>query len=335
MKKTIALAYIAVLIAFILPFFGGDMQGEAPQDEPVSVTAKPGASTALPPTAEAKPVVAAPAPEKIRVLLGETAVEMDMQGYLLGVVAAEMPASFQQEALKAQAVAARTYAIYCADSNKHGSAQVCTDFGCCQAWIDDASMRKNWGDSYDTYLQKLQTAIAETEGEYLSYEGQAIFAAFHSSSAGATEDCGEVWNEREYLKSVDSPETAEDVPNYNSRLDCAPLDFRDTILSAFPDADFSADESAWLGPVTLEDSGRVAEIEIGGVKIKGTKLRSLFSLRSTSLRLEYIDGRFIFNVTGFGHGVGMSQYGAKVMAEDGADYAQILAHYYPGTALIK
>ena len=246
-----------------------------------------------------------------------------------------MPASFQDEALKAQAVAARTYAMYCAKGQKHGEAQVCTDYACCQAWQSDEALRQKWGGDYDTYSQKIRAAVEATAGQYLSYEGQPVFAAFHSSSAGATEDCGQVWNPSPYLVSVSSPETAEDVPNYISTVECTPLDFRDTLLYAHPEADFTGEESGWIGEVRLDGSGRVASAVLGGVSMKGTELRQLFSLRSTAFQLEYTGESFCFTVTGYGHGVGMSQYGANVMAREGETYSGILAHYYPGTVLVS
>ena len=236
------------------------------------------------------------------------------------------------EALKAQAVAARTYAMNCAAGKKHGDAQVCADYKCCQAWQDDAALREKWGVDYDMYIEKIRAAVAATEGQYLSYDGEAVFAAFHSSSAGATEASGSIWSERPYLISVSSPETEEDVPNFVSRVDCTELDFRDTLLSAHPEADFTGDASGWVGEISRDESGRVASVVLGGVSVSGTELRSLFALRSTAFELEY-DGGFHFTVTGYGHGVGMSQYGAKVMAEDGDDYRAILAHYYTGCEL--
>lgn len=357
MKRTVLLAYTALFITFFVPFMQlrGQTEGTPPLDSapiesllpetsaPLPATARPSTlpEESTPPQTSPGPAIEpaaaeTPAPEEIVMLLEDgTERKMGMDEYVLCVLAAEMPAAFEPEALKAQAVAARTYAMYCAAANKHGSAQVCGDFGCCQAWISRDKQRENWGADYDKNLEKLQAAVSQTQGEYLAYEGAPVFAAFHSSSAGKTEDCGRVWNPRPYLVSVDSPETAEDVPNYISRLDCAPLDFRDTILSACPDADFSGSEAEWIGEILRDESGRVESAELGGVTIKGTELRSLFSLRSTAFTLEYSGGRFIFTVTGFGHGVGMSQYGANVMAKNGADYAEILAHYYPGAVLVK
>ena len=335
MKKTLFWAYLAVLLVYLLPAV---VRAPSP---PRSVPEAPRAAAeqsapselllSLHPQPEAPP--SADTPQRLRVLLDGEAVEMDMQDYLVGVVAAEMPASFPEEALKAQAVAARSYALYCAASGKHSEADVCTDPGCCQAWIGEERLRENWGSAYEEQLARIRGAVEATEGESLRYDGEPVFAAFHSSSAGATEDCGAVWNPRPYLVSVSSPETAADVPGYISTLRCAPLDFRDAVLSAYPKADFSGDETEWIGSLRRDASGRVESLTLGGIAIPGTELRRLFSLRSTAFTLEYTEGAFLFTVTGYGHGVGMSQYGAKVLAQQGADYTQILAHYYPGTVL--
>jgi len=336
MKKTVFLAYLALLISFLPPLLGADRPGA--QTAPPEAAASAVLPEAPAPSAELAPAEPASAPAaqtRLRVLVGEDCVEMDMQDYLLGVVAAEMPADFQPEALKAQAVAARTYALYCAAGHKHGEADVCTDYACCQAWLSRDALRENWGAAYAANLRKIRAAVSSTEGESLSYEGQPVFAAFHSSSPGATEDCGQLWNAQPYLVSVSSPESAETVPGYVSTLVCEPLDFRDALLSVCPEADFSGPEEGWIGPLSRDDSGRVANVVLGGEEFPGVELRSLFSLRSTAFTLEYADGRFVFTVTGSGHGVGMSQYGAEVMAARGADYREILAHYYPGTSLEK
>ena len=336
MKKTILLSYLALFIVLGFPLL---LQGRS-LPQPEAEAPVPSAAERTAPETDSAPAPLAasagePAPDSITVLTDGGAVTMDMQEYLVGVVAAEMPASFQEEALKAQAVAARTYAMYCALGQKHGEAQVCTDYTCCQAWQSEEALRQKWGGDYDACSQKIRAAVEATAGQYLSYEGQPVFAAFHSSSAGATEDCGQVWNPSPYLVSVSSPETAEDVPNFVSTVDCTPLDFRDTLLYAHPEADFTGEESGWIGEVRLDGSGRVASAVLGGVSMKGTELRQLFGLRSTAFCLEYTGESFRFTVTGYGHGVGMSQYGANVMAREGGTYTGILAHYYPGTVLVS
>lgn len=362
MKKTILLSYVSLLLTFALAWFvcaqdktlsapepsGAVMaplaqatadrpaatQAAKPAKASTSATPKPSAEPTAAPLPEAAPEVS-PAPERLRVKCGEEVYDVETQKYLVGVVAAEMPAAFEPEALKAQAVAARSYAIYCAASGRHAGADadVCTDSGCCQAWISEETMRKNWGESFEANYGKISAAVQETEGEYLVYGGAAIFAAFHSSSAGRTEDCGAIWNSVPYLISVESPETEEEVPNFISRVELSPLDFRDAVLHAESGADFSGEESGWIADIVRDESGRVDHAVIGGVSLRGTELRSLFSLRSTNFTLEYDGANFIFTVSGFGHGVGMSQYGAAVMAAEGAGYREILAHYYPGTEL--
>ena len=321
MKRHAALAYAVLLLALFLP---GLRRGcPAPPAE----EAKETRSAAAP--------VPESAPETVRLLRDGEIYELPLEDYLVGVLAGEMPASFAPEALKAQAVAARTFALYCAAGHKHAGADVCADAACCQAWLSDARMRQNWGADYAQNLSRLRAAAEQTAGEYLCYEGRPVFAAFHSSSAGATEASGAIWNPRPYLVSVPSPESADTVPRYVSRLLCAPLDFRDTLLAAHPEADLSGGPESWLGEIARDESGRVASVTLGGVPVRGTELRTLFSLRSTAFTLTYGAEGFCFTVTGSGHGVGMSQYGAEVMARGGADYREILAHYYPGTSLTE
>ena len=326
MKKTLLLSLLALALGFLLPWLAWRAAPGAPPEEPGPTAAVQAPSPAPAPSA---------APETLRVLTGDGETEMTMRDYLTGVVAAEMPASFEPEALKAQAVAARSYAFCQARSGKHGAAQVCTDYRCCQAWKSEEALRAQWREDFAENLARVRAAVEATDGEYLAWEGQPALALFHSSSAGATEDCGRVWNALPYLVSVPSPETAADVPDYVSYVQCTALDFRDTILSACPEADFSGPEESWVGALRRDESGRVSECEIGGAALSGTKLRELFSLRSAAFTLEYLGGAFRFTVTGFGHGVGMSQYGAQVMALEGADYREILAHYYPGTVLVR
>jgi stage II sporulation protein D len=325
MKRTIIAAYLALFISAVTAYSAvGQLYSPSSPVESPAVAPEPSPAQ----------VTAKVTKEQIRVKKGDGVELMDMQEYLVGVVAAEMPAEFQPEALKAQAVAARTYALYCANTAKHADAEVCTDYSCCQAWHSEEDLRQSWGDSYENNLAHITEAVQDTAGQYLSYEGAPAFAAFHASSCGATEDCGAIWSAVPYLISVDSPETAETVPNYISTVELSALDFRDTILSAYPEAKLTGSAEGWLGAVVLDDSGRVSSVTIGGVELSGKELRELFALRSTAFTLECSGQSFLFTVIGNGHGVGMSQYGANVMAADGSDYAQILAHYYPGTVLV-
>ncbi len=338
MKKNLLMACSALLLIYLLPLMlpgRTAARAEAPAPSPPAAAAP---ALPSPPLRELAPKDEGPAPlpvRTVRLLAGEELLELELEDYLVGVVAAEMPASFPEEALKAQAVAARSYALCQIASGKHPDADLCADPGCCQAWRSEEQLRQAWSEDAEEKLRLYREAVVSTAGEILSYGGEPALAVFHSSSAGNTEDCGAVWSPRPYLVSVPSPETARDVPGYCSELRCAPLDFRDVILSAYPEADFSGPEEDWIGPAARDGSGRVASQELGGIEIPGKELRALFSLRSTAFTLALEEGSFVFTVTGFGHGVGMSQYGAMVMAREGADYREILAHYYPGTELNK
>lgn len=265
---------------------------------------------------------------KIKLLCGEEVIEISAYDYIVGVVAAEVPVSFEKEAIKAQAVAARTFLVHSRENPKHENADICADFECCQAYITKDELKEKWGKNYDKYIKIIESAVSETDGEYLSYEGEPAFAAFHSSSAGVTEK-----GDYPYLQSVDTPENEKSVPNYITTLTIKDIDFRDTVLYLKPEADMTGDAYNWIGKTEHDDSGRVESMTIGGVVFSGAELRKLFSLRSTAFKIEHTDGEFKFTVTGYGHGVGMSQYGANVMAKDGKDYKEILRHYYPGTEL--
>ena len=272
----------------------------------------------------------------IRVLQGETVTEMTMSDYLQCVLRAEMPASFEQQALCAQAVAARTYTYYklSSGSNHGDTADICADSTCCQAFLAKEAAMSNWGDQAEYYEAKIENAVAATDGQTILYDGQPILAVFHSSSAGQTKSSGEVWTQDlPYLQSVASPEKGAEVPNYYSRAEFTPQEFQEIFLAAHPDADLSGGASGWVRDLKVSDDGNVESVRIGGVTVRGTEMRSLFSLRSTTFELETGDDGFVFYVSGYGHGVGMSQYGANKMAKEGSDWREIIQHYYTGVEI--
>ena len=272
----------------------------------------------------------------LKVLNGDTVEEMDLGTYLVGVVRAEMPASFHQEALKAQAVAARTYTLHKIQSGgNHGDqADICTDSTCCQAYISEERARAKWGGDADDYEAKVETAVRETDGQAILYGGVPILAVFHSSSAGLTRAAGEVWlNDLPYLQAVESPEETDRIPNYYSRVEFTEAECKEKLLAAFPEADLSGPMSGWLKNAVTDSAGSVETVEVGGVIVKGARVRSALELRSACFDWEVRDGKMVFYVTGYGHGVGMSQYGADRMAAEGADYREILTHYYTGVTV--
>ncbi|MEG1633668.1 MAG: stage II sporulation protein D [Oscillospiraceae bacterium] len=318
MKPVIILSLIALILALALPLVLGAASGSA---------------EALPSAAPS--VGVSDSALTFTVLSGGETKTVSMAEWLPGVVAGEMPALFEEEALKAQAVAARTYIISRKrlGTSAHPEADVCDNPDCCKAHTSSENLRLKWGDNYESCMQKINAAVSATDGEYLSYGGEAIQALFHSSSPGRTEDSGALWAALPYLVSVDSPETAEDVPNFVTEVAVSVTDFASTLRAAGYSPDLSATPDKWVGKLEEDGGGRVAVAPIGGTEFTGAELRRIFALRSAAFTLEYINGEFLFTVTGFGHGVGMSQYGANVMAKNGADYAEILARYYPGTAL--
>lgn len=272
----------------------------------------------------------------LRVLDGDTVLEMELGTYLEGVVRAEMPASFHPEALKAQAVAARTYTLYkIQKGGSHGeTADICTDPGCCQAYCSEEAAGENWGAETEQYRQKVEEAVRETDGQVILYGGEPILAVFHSSSAGRTRAAGNVWlSDVPYLQAVESPEDSSAIPNYYSRVEIAAAEFRENFLAAHPDAALSGDADGWLWDAVTDAAGSVETICVGGVFVKGSELRSILGLRSACFTWEAQAEKLVFYVTGYGHGVGLSQYGANAMAEEGADYAEILTHYYTGVTV--
>jgi len=267
----------------------------------------------------------------IRVLEDGSVRETDLASYLMGVLRAEMPASFEPEALKAQAVAARTYTLYKINSGgNHGNtADICTDPGCCQAWLDEAQARENWGSQAEPYEAKIRNAVIATDGQAVLYGGVPILAVFHSSSAGLTRTAASVWqNGLPYLQSVASPEAGDTIPNYYSRAVFSAEELREQILASCPEADLSGSCEGWLKNAVRDTAGTVETLTAGGISMKGSTLRGILGLRSACFEWDVAENQFTFYVTGYGHGVGLSQYGANQMALDGADYREILTHYY-------
>lgn len=271
------------------------------------------------------------APIVLQVLHHGGVVPMDLEDYLVGVVRAEMPASFEPEALKAQAVAARTYTLYqIAGGGRHGEAQICTNPGCCQAYIEEADIRARWGSAADDLCAKTAAAVRETAGEILTYEDEPILAVFHAASPALTRAAGDVWNrDLPYLQSVSSPEGGASVPGYHDTRSFTPEDFKSRLAGL--GCDFDRPISDWLRNPVTDAAGSVETLEVGGIPLSGTRFRQLLGLRSVCFTWSITENQISFTTTGYGHGVGMSQYGANALAAEGKTYREILAHYYPGT----
>lgn len=264
-----------------------------------------------------------------------TVMQLPMDEYLGGVLLAEMPAAFPLEAQKAQAVVARTYALrQRVLGGKHENADLCTDPSCCQAWIRyEDYAAKEGADTAKTAADQAAQAVHSTDGQALFYEGALIDATYFSSSGGRTEAAVEVWgSDVPYLQSVDSP-GEEDALHDGETKSFSAAELQDLLQVIRPEAALSGPVQDWFGDVTETEGGGVDKMEIGGAAFSGLELRSLLGLRSTVFSVSVEGDTVSFTTHGNGHRVGMSQYGAKAMAESGSDYREILAHYYPGTEL--
>ncbi len=244
--------------------------------------------------------------------------------YIFGVVAAEMPALYEAEALKAQAVAAHTFALYRTVMNKDKDYDITDNFKIDQAFITEKAAREKWGEGADEYVKKIKAAVSDTENLALTYGGEIILSAYHAISSGKTEDCKNVWGgEYPYLLSVDSVGDKLS-PDYISTKSVTLQE----IKSLFPDLALSDDINAYFKEPQKTDAGRVIRLKICGNEVTGSELREKLDLRSASFDVKCENNTFSFTVYGYGHGVGMSQYGANYMAQQGADFKEILLHYY-------
>lgn len=264
-----------------------------------------------------------------------TVKEMTLEAYTAGAVAAEMPASFPEAALQAQAVAARTFAVYkksLGSDKTHPDAVVCDDYTHCAAFVElDTKAESLWGNKAKEWTEKVQAAVKATEGEIVTYNDSPIAAVFHSAAAQQTESAVTVWGtDIPYLVTVDS--NGDDAcPEYDDSKTFGAEEFRQIMLAVQPDINLTGLPKTWFTEIESSEAGGVASCKIGGKLFKGTQVRELFQLNSTHFTIKTTDTSITFHTQGYGHGVGMSQYGAKSMAEQGSSYREILQHYYTGT----
>lgn len=276
---------------------------------------------------------------KIKLLHSNTGQieEIPLDTYLLGVVSAEMPASFEQEALNAQAVVARTYTIYSIKHNngKHEGADICDNPGCCQAWISKEDRLNKWEESKrDEYWNKISNSVRETKGKIIVYDGEPIDAFFHSNSGGSTETPVNVWGGTNfpYLQSVQT--SGEDAySQYSSEITISKEELKDKIKEKHPNFEIDYNQKDCIKIMEYTDSNRVKTIKIGNIEISGVEMRSLIGLKSANFQFEITQDNVKFNVVGYGHGVGMSQTGADSMAKQGSNYQEIIKHFYTGVEI--
>lgn len=264
--------------------------------------------------------------------------KVGMREYVIGCVAAEMSAVYHTEALKAQSVACYTYAKKTCEQNlKYKSAELSdadiTDSPeTHQGYLSKSQRKEKWGEKYEEYEAKISAAVDEVFGYYLEYGGETVLAVYHAVSAGSTQSAESLWgSEIPYLISVESPGDKLS-PDYVSKETFSEAEFKK--LAKECGAKLSGDADEWLGKTEKDDFGYTVSITLGTQKISASKIREEFGLRSLSFDAEYSGGNFVFTCYGYGHGVGMSQYGADYMARQGFSWQEILKHYYTGAEIV-
>lgn len=341
MGKQILMSLLLIFLVFFLPWlWGGPIKETPPEMEP-----PPAGDSAPEPVADPEPPVKdnpaaagnrqeIDAVTPLNVIIQGKLQQMDMQTYLLGVVRAEMPVTFHEEALKAQTVAARTYILHKiagGGSANHPQADACDDINCCQAYKSEEDAAAGWGEQAGEFEKKVRSAVEGTDGECILYEGAPVLAVFHSSSVGTTQDAQSVWSASlPYLQSVETPESEDSVPNYRSTASFTASELREKLLNALSGAELDGSPSNWFTNIQQKPSGTVTSLSVGGVEVGGNRLRTILGLRSACFTISFDGDEVTFSVSGYGHGVGMSQYGANVLAEGGMGYREILEWYYTG-----
>ena len=334
-KRTVAVSLALLALLFLLPLL---TLPEAEPTEPLPTASLPVLEpvAAEPSAPAATPVPGWDAGQTIRLQRSDGSVEtLPLNEYLWGVTAAEMPASFSSEALKAQAVCARTYCVHQRQNapDKHPGADVCTDFTCCQAYLTREQAAQSWGGEAGRYTDKISAAVRDTDGLLCLYNGAPIDAVFFSSSAGRTSAAAEVWGaDVPYLAAVDSPE-GEEVPGWRTVVTFPSAEFAARFQTSCPEADFSGPTETWIENIVTDSSGAVKPVTMGGVEVTGGQARTILGLRSTHFTAEATGTEVTFHVTGYGHGVGLSQYGANALAGEGKSFEEILKWYYTGVTV--
>lgn len=302
--------------------------GAQPASVPLLPAASPGdaASASLPGTADAETFL-------FQDESTGQVVEISRRDYVLGAVAAEMPVSWPDEALKAQAVAAHSYALYCRDHTAlESGAWFTADPARRQGCLTEPVLRSYWGTAYAENYARLSALVDKVLDKVLYYADAPAGTSYFAISNGSTEASENVWGTAlPYLVPVDSS-TDRTADNYAYTVTLSVPQVQTLLAGLGISADLSAPEQ-WFGTPQNTPAGYVSVLSVCGQSVSGTELRRVLGLRSACFTIRYQDENFTITTQGYGHGVGMSQWGAKAMAEQGADYAAILAHYYPGTEL--
>lgn len=258
----------------------------------------------------------------VSALVNNKKTDLSLEDYIVGVVSCEMPASFDIEALKAMSVAARTYALYKSERNK--TLKTTTDDQC---YIDESAMKEKWKNNFDKYYNKINNAVNDTKGEYMTYNDKTIIAFYFSISNGKTENVENVFSQKlDYLVSVDS--------SWDKRNNSNEKNIKMKVSDFLKKLNIN-DKRINNIKIDRSNTNRINNIKINNKNYKGTKFRSLLNLKSTDIEIKYDNDYVYIHTVGYGHGVGMSQYGANYMAQDGYKYDDILKHYYKGVKIVN
>lgn len=268
-------------------------------------------------------------------------IEVPVRDYVIGAVCAEMPAVFEEEALKAQAVAAHTYAErqHTLENDNPAPELMGADFSNdtskYQGYFTESQIKHYFGENYEEYYSKISSAVDEVLPYIITSNEQPIIAAFHSMSSGMTESAENIWGaEVDYLVPVDSSYD-KSAPRYTEEVSIDKAFLKNSLENYFGDINLGEDISEWIIPAEISDSGTVLTVLVGGKTVTGNDIRTALELRSADFEIKYTDEKAVITTKGFGHGVGMSQYGANAMAEKGKSWQEILNHYYTGCEIKK
>lgn len=321
---------VAVLLMLLpLPAYSAAAPADIPSPTPTLPSDLPTDTkpSATPPTVEDTASV-------FRMLCGDEVVTLTEEDFLIRTLAMEMSPTAHEEALKAQAVAAYTYYARRrqTQTEKADPALMGADFHTPNPQFpqeyDEGKLRERWGTQYEEYYGKLASAVAAVKGVTITHDGKLIDACYHAISSGSTEDAATVWGATiPYLQAVASPGDRL-APTYASAATFTVEETRAILAAELPDLTLGDDPASWFGAPLLSDAGTVAQQPVGDTQLAGTRVRQLFGLRSAAFAVTYADGSFTFAVRGYGHGVGMSQYGADYLARQGYSYEEILHYYY-------
>ena len=264
--------------------------------------------------------------------------EVNLDEYIVHVVSAEMPVTYDLEALKAQAIVARTYTIYkITTSRKHEKADICDKSSCCQAWISKENRFKRW-DEYKRKenWNKIVKAVNETAGKIVIYDGKPINAFFHANSGGKTQEPFYVWGGTgyPYLQVVETS-GEENYSQYKSEAKFTKKEFIEKIKKEHKDFEIDFSKKNCIQIKERDKSDRVMTVKLGNLNLSGVEIRTLLGLRSANFTIEISKDEILFKVIGYGHGVGMSQTGADALAKQGKNYEQIIKHFYTGVEITQ